>query len=530
MTNLIQINADGSTEVGEDPPKVPFDDQTEIIKNALIGEGWTIHSYDGNESKKTHSIEIEKSGEKIEAIIYLFTPFNYSAPRSDPSEKRVQLGTPSGTAKAERDHNFALPRDGSPRCALLSIYRRDDLILFGAWVAENYVGHGTNPNIWMKGRLLAAAARTGFARELNARGDILCAFVPSMLPAYLRDMALIHGDALTVDEPDDESDGGPSKISDIAQNNVPDDLPHNRLLYGAPGTGKSHNLDEDIKEHFPDEHLFERVVFHPETTNGVFVGEYRPTPVYRKGDGTLLAADRKTCVENLEPIIDYRFVPGPFLRILARAHNNPEHSFCLVVEEINRAQAAAVFGEVFQMLDRNDEGAGRFTVIFPDEAQNYLASYGIKGAVTLPSNLYLWATMNSADQGVLPLDAAFKRRWSLEYVGLNEGEDVVAGWDMRLRFMDTPIRWNTFRRTINAHLQTLGVAEDRMLGPFFMTQKDLGKFGSFENKILHYLREDVVRSTPGKLFAGELLTYGSLIEAYREGKNIFVPEIELATD
>jgi|GEM_PF-3530319 len=532
-TEVTQIEADGTTVVDFDPPHTNFEGQEEIIREGLTERGWTMVVDDEDKQKRYRLITITKANTSINVALYIFPNLAWSSGERSHDEKRIQLSRDY----AEHAADFDLPKNGDPRCALMGIYKRGETVIICAWDAEVYKGHSNPSSCYVKTSAMASAARTGFGQSVDAKDRLVCCFTPDMLAYYLENMAFLHENVVVTEElispaPEIEQQQLVTDTAKITtdENAVPEDLPHNRLLYGAPGTGKSHNLDADIKKYFPNEQLFERVVFHPETTNGVFVGEYRPSPVYRKGDGTLMAADRKTSVEDLEPIIDYRFVPGPFLRILARAHNNPDHSFCLVIEEVNRAQAAGVFGEVFQMLDRDDDGEGRFSVIFPDEAHNYLASLDITGPVTLPSNLYLWATMNSADQGVLPLDAAFKRRWSLEYVGLNEGEGIVANWDMQLRFMSVPIKWNAFRRAINTHLQTLGVAEDRMLGPFFITQKDLSKAGSFENKILHYLREDVVRSTPDRLFVGKSLTYGALFEAYRKGEKIFIPDIEFDAD
>lgn len=525
VPDLVQINSDGSTVVGEDPPKVPYADQVEIIKNALDKGGWTVVKYDEDPGHRRHIIEIEKTGEKISAILYVLSPFNYSPPRKDGSEKRVQLGTPTGSDKAQRDHDFGLPPNGNPKCALLAIYRRDDLVLFGAWVAKNFVDHGKNRNAWMNSRLLAAAARTGFARELNRTGGLLCAFTPDMLPAYLRDMALIHGHTTESDAEDVEAGENDAEAINVPVNPVDKELPRNRIFFGAPGTGKSYNLNVDLEKNFPSEFLMERTTFYPDTTSGIFIGAYRPTPIYRNIEGEFVGADRTSPAPNQEPMIDYSCEPGPFLRLLGRALSNPEHNFCLVIEEINRANASAVFAEAFQLLDRDDEGNGRYTVTLAPEARTYLASLGHSSPVRIPSNMYIWATMNSADQGVLPLDSAFKRRWTMEYVGLNDGEEAVRDWEIKLPFLINPIKWNKFRRVVNSHLEQQGVAEDRLLGPFFMTPRELTRKGDFESKILQYLRDDVLRHAPSKLFSGSP-SIGGLMAAYRAGENIFVPEIK----
>src|SRR5690606_35724966 len=114
---------------------------------------------------------------------------------------------------------------------------------------------------------------------------------------------------------------------------------------------------------------------------------------------------------------------------------HPDNNFVLVIEELNRANAPAVFGDVFQLLDRDEAGVGKFSVMLSTEAQDYLASHGLPQSVRLPGNFYIWATMNSADQGVMPLDAAFKRRWTFEYVALNASEAVTADWKIHLEFL-----------------------------------------------------------------------------------------------
>jgi hypothetical protein len=134
--------------------------------------------------------------------------------------------------------------------------------------------------------------------------------------------------------------------------------------------------------------------------------------------------------------------------------------------------------------------------------------------------------MNSADQGVMPLDAAFKRRWTFEYLRLNASEAVTASWRIHLKFLGGSVPWNTFRAAINAHLSKRGIPEDRLLGPFFMRREELENEQAFRNKLLLYLRDDVVRHNPEALFRGLSLSYGALAEAYDRGDSIFAEEID----
>lgn len=173
----------------------------------------------------------------------------------------------------------------------------------------------------------------------------------------------------------------------------------NLIIYGAPGTGKSHKIDELVK----GQSTF-RTVFHPDTQNSDFFGCLKP-----QMDG-----DK----------ISYVFAPGPFALALRASYLTPTEQHFLIIEEMNRAPAAAVFGELFQLLDRKDDGSGTYEVDFPTpESKAWFQSE--VGAtiekICIPSNLSLLATMNSADQGVYPLDTAFRRRWEQEYLPLYEG-------------------------------------------------------------------------------------------------------------
>ena len=527
MPNQVtQIEKDGTQVTDFDPDQVPFEAQEDIIQTGLQDRGWAVNFVQQDKTTRRRLLKIEKGGKTLHVITYIFSNLSWSSGGRSVDEKRIQLSRPF----SEHAADFALDKAADPRCALMGIYNRNGLTLFCAWDASAYANHSSPSSCYVKADAMSAAARNGIGQSTDSKGRLVCCFTPDMLAYYFENMSFLHERIMSHDDltmPELEQTSVSLLDFDAPVNPIMDDLPHNRIFYGAPGTGKSHNLNLDLEMHFPDDSLFERTTFYPDSTSGTFIGSYRPTPIYRTAEGTFLEADRKSAAASLEPIIDYRFVPGPFLRLLAKAMANPDHNFCLVIEEINRANASAVFADAFQMLDRDDEGTGKFTVTLSPEAMDYLASKNFGGPVRIPSNLYIWATMNSADQGVLPLDSAFKRRWSMEYVGLNDGEDVVKDWELDLLFLDQPIKWNAFRGAINAHLARQGIAEDRLLGPFFMTKKDLARPKAFENKLLQYLRDDVVRNAPGKLFAGGSATFGALVQAYRQKANIFVPEIVL---
>lgn len=298
----------------------------------------------------------------------------------------------------------------------------------------------------------------------------------------------------------------------------------NRIIFGAPGTGKSYQLELDRKDILrekkdsPDEKRgdYERVTFHPDYTYSQFVGTYKPV------------SDGKD--------IYYKFVPGPFMRVYVKAIKNGIESkntgkpepFVLLIEEINRAPVAAVFGDVFQLLDRDDDGSSQYEIEASEDIRRYLADE-LGGdpddyeKIKIPDNMFIWATMNSADQGVFPMDTAFKRRWDFTYLGVDENDQDIRG---KYVVVGDPakeqqrIEWNSLRKAINEWLAKEKINEDKQLGPYFISRSivvpadggneiDSGKFNeTFKNKVLMYLFEDAARQRRDRLFEGAVKDVG----------------------
>lgn len=291
------------------------------------------------------------------------------------------------------------------------------------------------------------------------------------------------------------------------------DKKRNLIYFGAPGTGKSFNLNQDKKILLEDyEENYERVTFHPDYSYANFVGTYKPVPV--------------------EDSITYKYVPGPFMRILKKALENPSQPFLLIIEEINRANVAATFGDVFQLLDRDKNHESQYPIDISEEAKAYINIDKIK----LPSNLFLWCTMNSADQGVFMMDTAFKRRWDFKYFSINHNEELIKDTNVNLNNIN--VNWNTLRKAINDELLSYKINEDKCLGPFFafneyMNQEipeDIFK-DIFKSKIIMYLFEDAARSKRNDLFSGaktdNYVTYSQICEAFDEkGIEIFCDSIK----
>ena len=305
-----------------------------------------------------------------------------------------------------------------------------------------------------------------------------------------------------------------------------DDKTRNKIVYGAPGTGKSHKINDFKKQFFKNDFLFERVTFHPAYTYGQFVGTYKPSPIYSKDESdtktSWYGADKEKNDDLMNPHIDYTLVAGPFLNMLCKALNNKDYNFLLVIEEMNRANAAAVFGDVFQLLDRDDDNTSTYSVKFNADITNFLIK-NVKnnvskdlfnretGFVKIPKNLFIWGTMNSADEGVSKMDSAFKRRWSFEYTDIDplEGSekfDTINKRAIYIPFLNSGkggyVPWNTFRKKLNDSLHDINkmLPEDKYIGPFFLNENELLDKDIIKSKLLLYLKDDVLKHSSDKLF------------------------------
>lgn len=308
----------------------------------------------------------------------------------------------------------------------------------------------------------------------------------------------------------------------------------NRIVFGAPGTGKSYQLKTDCeKELNGTVGDYERVTFHPDYSYSKFVGTYKP-------------------VTDSNGTIKYTFVPGPFMRLYVQAIKSgwtkTPQPFLLIIEEINRANVAAVFGDIFQLLDRDDDGVSEYDIHASEDVKNYLAG-ALDGRpedyqkIKIPDNMFIWATMNSADQGVFPMDTAFKRRWNFEYLGINENEKKISGiGKIELAGSDEPVEWNILRKAINAKMSSeqFKINEDKLMGPFFLSKKiivsdengmiiDTDKFvAAFKSKVIMYLYEDAVKQGKHRFFDGcDNSKYSSVCDAFDElGMGIFGPNFK----
>ena len=414
-------------------------------------------------------------------------------------------------------------------------------------------------------------------------------------------------------------------------------LSRNQIVFGAPGTGKSFQINEDRKKllGLRADDDYERVTFHPDYSYANFVGTYKPVmkqnsnqtnldpdtsfilsvledktltdqqkydqlygtfnnnqqltnlPILmglicgtekintRLADGSASADNNqlefkegKTLSKFIKPAnmnesnssggISYEYVPGPFMRMYVKAMKNVQdvtnkfddpRPFLLIIEEINRANVAAVFGEIFQLLDRNDDNVSEYPIQTSEDIRNYLAKElggnpSDYAQIRIPDNMFIWATMNSADQGVFPMDTAFKRRWDFTYLGIDDNDSDIQGKVVKIKVGNTEkdIEWNSLRQAINEFLAKEKINEDKQLGPYFISRKitvpanggniiDTEAFNRvFKQKVIPYLFDDAAKQKRSKLFEGipnEANRYSKICEEYNKiGIGIFAQSIQ----
>ena len=274
----------------------------------------------------------------------------------------------------------------------------------------------------------------------------------------------------------------------------------NVLLYGVPGCGKSHTVKT---EYCNDDLFMERVVFHPDYTYSDFVGQILPK------------------VNPETKLIEYRFTEGPFTRVLRKANADSHHMYYLVIEEINRGNAPAIFGDVFQLLDRKSTGESTYGITNLDIARTVLGRDDVK--VVIPSNLTIIATMNTADQSIFTLDTAFKRRWRMRMIK----NDVLNSDLADIHILGEKVTWGAFASKINEMILAESTNtinnEDKRLGAYFVCKEDLELIDdaynpAFAEKVLMYLWNDVFKYNREAVFTQEYAALDELIEAFETEK------------
>lgn len=288
-------------------------------------------------------------------------------------------------------------------------------------------------------------------------------------------------------------------------------IPNQLIVSGCPGSGKSRHI-QDLLSSDKDAQIT-MVTMHPDYTYSDLVGCYKPVPIYEVNDKEIRTAAGLPFIHG-SPKIDYQFVVGPLVEVYCKAIKNKNYNFVLVIEEINRTNCNSLFGDFFQLLDRSITFESTYEISAMPDLRDFLIKNQISPTIRLPRNLYLLGTMNSADQGVFPLDSAFRRRWSFEYIGYKT-RCLYEENDKMLVYGGKKINWDLLRSKINKSLAALGVHEDKLIGPYFLTTKELNEPKSIQNKLFLYLWDDVLRFQRRELMAFD--SFADLVEEWDGG-------------
>jgi len=335
---------------------------------------------------------------------------------------------------------------------------------------------------------------------------------------------------------------------DVTEKDSDSKYPLQQIFYGAPGTGKSNTIKREVDE---KKLPCIRTTFHPDSDYSTFVGAYKPTmetieskvvPVV-VNNGISLDQNQGTYTESK---ITYKFVKQAFMKAYLGAwkkyadrEGDEATPQFLVIEEINRGNCAQIFGDLFQLLDRGENRFSEYPIeadtdlqkeierAFKEEkdgndenpyklvkdieiegvVDGYTSNYGATlsedvqhgRVLLLPKNLYIWATMNTSDQSLFPIDSAFKRRWDWEYMPIGYKNDI---W--KIKIGEKKYKWVDFQKEINKRIYDIDNSEDKQLGDYFVNADRTNNIISSDtllNKILFYLWNDVCKDDPDQIFS-----------------------------
>ena len=381
------------------------------------------------------------------------------------------------------------------KVSCLGVYKHDSETIFCAWNINPSTASPETPiSKQIKITTIARALTEGFVQQMSGSGEYVCAFKKEFIYFYLVNSSWIHNAPIShlndhnsdMIENETESDNEEKNTSGIGAN---------ILFYGVPGAGKSYEIDQMIVQE-----RSERVVFHPDYTYSDFVGQILPRIIKKEGES--------------EGKLRYVFEPGPFTKMLKKAHDDPDNMYYLVIEEINRGNAPAIFGDIFQLLDRNDDGSGKYHISNYDMAK---VVYGDE-IIKMPANLTLLATMNTSDQNVFTLDTAFQRRWEMHLIK----NDVYKADHADEKIGGSEISWGRFADVTNMEIirfgEETGSSEDKRLGAYFAKLSELSK-DKFPEKVLKYLWDDAFKMDHYTYFNESISSVDGIIDVFRESQS-----------
>ena len=298
----------------------------------------------------------------------------------------------------------------------------------------------------------------------------------------------------------------------------------NIIYFGAPGTGKSYGIAKYIRENgiqdYSDKKEFNnvfRVTLYADYSYSDFVGQIMPT--IKKRDG--------------ENIVTYDYVPGIFVKALKEAIVNPRKPVFLVLEEMSRSNVAAIFGDIFQLLDRDHDGASEYSIRNDQIYKEIYPNGNTEESIRIPSNLFIIGTVNTSDQNVFAMDTAFKRRFSWRYVSTHISDlgTFQNNPQIKVRISNNNIYttdWYNLYTKINSFIvDDLGLSEDKQIGPYFIKFEQNDPEQLIKENLLHYIWDDVLgvsfaisNGSTESLFDSDIKSFSQLYEKY-DDSNIF---------
>lgn len=453
------------------------------------------------------------------------------------------------------DTTLKIAQDEQVLGILLGIYRTKDVEepIFCAWKLQS-AGKVTDSPLskQIRNTTISKAITTGFAQS-KTKNEFVCAFRKEFLFFYLENAVWLHDLDLTTihDQYLDNEDHDPleeelqptnTNMNNLLQRRPTTSHGINRIYFGAPGTGKSYGIKTFIQNNGIEEYddkishpnVF-RVTLHPEFGYNDFVGQVMPV-VKREEDSST---------------IEYEFTPQIFTKALAKAFKvrSLGEPVFLILEEMSRANVAAVFGDLFQLLDRDEDGVSEYKI---DNSLIAAAVFGESHSdekIFLPENIYILGTVNTSDQNVYVMDTAFKRRFEFEYISteeLKQGKNNFTfnlsenGENIQITWLSLVPKLNDF--IVKSEEQGgLGLTEDKQIGQFFIKFKEVNaaetnseviediekyNFDQITGKLLQYLWNDIESASYSthKLFKDEISSFGQLYRLAKENQNFFSQE------
>lgn len=425
-----------------------------------------------------------------------------------PDEFRIQQKA------SDWNEAFQLAKTEEKKGVLLGIYYTEDLSnpIICTWkLQESEKLNSISKQVHSEA--ISNALKKGFSQE-KTKNEYVCVFRKEFLFFYLDNLTWLHDKPLSelnnINEKDNETTQ-PSSILGI-----------NRIYFGAPGTGKSYQIKKfiqnngisDYQSNKFNEDVF-RITLHPEYTYNDFIGQIMPT------------------IDNSK--IEYKFSPGIFTLALKKAIQNQKQNkpVFLILEEMSRADISSVFGDLFQLLDRNSKGESEYSI------NNSLVANEVfedsKTPIFIPYNLFIIGTANLNDQNVNVIDTAFKRRFEFNYVGVKVIPDINDyKFTLNKSGNNLEISWLNLIKVLNEFIVTseeyggLGLSEDKQVGQFFIKFSDnnIYNWNQIKGKLLHYLWNDVenIAFSENKIFSHDIKSFGHLYSQAEQKVNFFSEE------